>query len=124
LLDAIDFLGRHWSYPTRVLFTSSKSTALVEYDQGHPIGGQVIMIMSTRNCCPLFPLLILGGCAHQREAVAPRAPVAMRDSAVSVQAPFVNVQIGKAKATRTASGDLDDDRDDEYEDDERDDAED
>jgi hypothetical protein len=57
--------------------------------------------------------LITAGCAHQREAVAPPAPVAMRDSAVSVQAPFVNVRIGEPKSTRTADTNADDD-DDQY----------
>ena len=67
----------------------------------------------------LPPLLSLfaAGCAQQREAVPPRAPVALRDSAVSVQAPFVNVRIGEPKPTRTADGSLDDDAE-EYDNDE------
>lgn len=63
-------------------------------------------------CCGLFL-----GCAHQREAVAPRSSVAVRDSAVSVQAPFVNVRVG-ARPKDHAERDHDDDRDDELDDEE------
>jgi hypothetical protein len=64
----------------------------------------------TRESLALLSL-VAAGCAQQKEAIAPRSPVAMRDSAVSVQAPFVNVRIGEPKSTRTADAEIDDDVD-------------
>ncbi len=75
------------------------------------------------RCLALLTCLLLTGCAQQREAVAPRSPVTMRDSAVSVQAPFVNVRIGEP-SSRLADRDDDDDLDGKYDGDESDDSDD